>query len=133
MDKDFDFDKRIRFEAVGKRDTKYDGTVIYFQLTWREAFVCIGILLLKRANWMSNVRYEFAATLLERSFEIRDFDFNYLLCTLSGVGMIELLDDDVKLTEDGWSFLSENSKTIGPDFYAKKRNAFIKMLETESE
>lgn len=131
MNRDFNFDQTIRFEAVGKRCSNYEGSAIFIHLTWLEVFVCIGILLLKRTNWMSNVRYEFGASILGPSFEIRDFDYNYLLCTLCRIGLIELLDNgDVKLTEDGWSFLSEKSQTIGPDFFAKKRNAFVKMIES---
>lgn len=131
-----DWDRPIAFTGYISQP-KYSHISVPVDLTYRELFVIIGILMLtcKHAN---SIRYDLGETIFGREDPcvfLRDFDYNQILLTFNLGGMIDFIDSDseegtiINLTEAGKKFLYDNRTIAGIEFCEKKRQETRTIIE----
>ena len=128
----FDWDTTVEFKGYSHW-TGYEKTEIPTIMTYREALIALGTLMLTISD-ISLIHYEFNYTLYGNSpvFCVRDFDFNSMLQTFIAQSMIELKGTKTKtavLTTKGREFLLEN-QTVGISYFEAKRQEAKKIIDS---
>lgn len=131
MKSDFSWSDRVEFSGFSY-SAGYENIYIPTDLTYREAFVVIGTLMITYSD-ISIIKHGFNHTIYGNTppyFVVSDFDFNSILLALETQGVIQLKDtNSVCLTEKGKQILYENVLNE-ISFFEEKRREHRAYIET---